>query len=455
MLPFLPATPPERLPLLRPDAGRLVGGVAAGLAAHLGVEVRHVRLVLIALSFVGGVGVVAYVFCWLVVPSGDPARAARDAVPAERARLSRGPVTSLRRLPVRDVLVGLLLVVGAVLLVGMRLGLRLGLEWVLPVLVIALGALLAWSQLDQVDRGRLLARSGGRTPVGLLRIVGGALLVVVGVLLLLGPELSAGELGTSLVAAFVMLAGLALVAAPWWLRLTRQLGAEREARAREAERADIAAHLHDSVLQTLALIRRGADDAEKVARLARAQERELREWLYDDRPQEGTSVAAELRRLVGQIEDGHFRGGEDAPARTVDTVVVGDCVPSPATTALLQATREALVNAVTHGAPPVSLFLEVRDDRVEAFVRDRGEGFDLDAVPTDRFGVRESILGRVRRRGGTAEIVVREGAGTEVRLSVPRAEPGDDAGAVPGTGAGASGADADASGAGAARAPGA
>ncbi|WP_240916172.1 ATP-binding protein [Sanguibacter sp. HDW7] len=423
MLPFLPATPPERLPLLRPDAGRLVGGVAAGLAAHLGLEVRHVRLALIGLSFVAGIGVTIYLFCWLVVPSGDPVAAAGEALPASRARLSRGPVASLRRLPVRDVLIGVLLVVGAGLLVAWRSGRHLGIEWVLPVLVIAVGALLAWSQLDEIDRGRLLARSGGRTPVGLLRIVGGALLVVVGVVLLLGPELTAGELGTSLVAALVMLAGLALVAAPWWLRLSRQLGAERVARAREAERADIAAHLHDSVLQTLALIRRGADDPEKVARLARAQERELREWLYDDRPQEGTSVAAELKRLVGQIEDGHFRGGEDAPARTVDTVVVGDCVPTPATTALLQATREALVNAVTHGAPPVSLFLEVRDDRVEVFVRDRGEGFDLDAVPTDRFGVRESILGRVRRRGGTAEIVVREGAGTEVRLSVPRAEP--------------------------------
>ncbi|WP_242493746.1 ATP-binding protein [Sanguibacter massiliensis] len=423
MLPFLPATPPERLPLLRPDAGRLVGGVAAGLAAHLGLEVRHVRLALIGLSFVGGIGVAIYVFCWLLVPAGDPVRAAGDALPASRARLSRGPAATLRRLPVRDILIGVLLVAGAVLLIGLRTGWHVGVEGVLPVLVIVVGALLAWSQLDDVDRGRLLARSGGRTPGALLRIAGGALLVIVGVVLLLGPELSAGELGTSLVAAFVMLAGLALVAAPWWLRLTRQLGAEREARAREAERADIAAHLHDSVLQTLALIRRGADDSEKVARLARAQERELREWLYDDRPQEGTSVAAELKRLVGQIEDGHFRGGEDAPARTVDTVVVGDCVPSPATTALLQATREALVNAVTHGAPPVSLFLEVRDDRVEAFVRDRGEGFDLDAVPTDRFGVRESILGRVRRRGGTAEIVVREGAGTEVRLSVPRAEP--------------------------------
>lgn len=443
MLPFLPATPPERLPLLRPDAGRLVGGVAAGLAAHLELQTRHVRLAFIGLSFVAGIGVALYVFCWLVVPSGDPAAAVGDSLPAARARLSRGPAQTLRRLPVRDVLIGALLVTGAVILIAQRSGHRLGVEWVLPVVVIAVGALLAWSQLDEVDRGRLLARSGGRTPVGLLRIAGGALLVVVGVVLLLGPELSASELGTSLVAAVVMLAGFALVAAPWWLRLTRQLGAERVARAREGERADIAAHLHDSVLQTLALIRHGADDPEKVARLARAQERELREWLYADRPQEGTSVAAELRVLVGQIEDGHFRGGQDAPARTVETVVVGDCVPTATTTALLQATREALVNAVTHGAPPVSLFLEVRDDRVEVFVRDRGAGFDVDAVPTDRFGVRESILGRVRRRGGTAEIVVREGAGTEVRLCVPHDAP-DDVSSAPTPPSASGGVDADA-----------
>ena len=173
------------------------------------------------------------------------------------------------------------------------------------------------------------------------------------------------------------------------------------------------------MLQTLALIRRSADRPEHVARLARAQERELREWLYADRPPEGTSIAAALRAVVAEVEDGRRGDEEDAAAAVIDMVVVGDGVPTAATTALLQATREALVNAVAHGRPPVSLYLEVSEDRAEVFVRDRGEGFDLDQVPSDRFGVRESIFGRVRRRGGEATITCRQDRGTEVHLSVP------------------------------------
>jgi signal transduction histidine kinase len=188
------------------------------------------------------------------------------------------------------------------------------------------------------------------------------------------------------VAAVAVLAGVALVLAPWWLRLVRELGDERAARARESERADIAAHLHDSVLQTLALIRARADDPTEVARMARAQERELRAWLYDDRPAPGTSVAAVLAAIVAEIED--TRTGPDGEAVTIETVVVGDTEPDANTDALLQATREALLNAVRHGRPPVSLYLEAGPEEVEVFVRDRGDGFDPDAVPADRFGVR-------------------------------------------------------------------
>ncbi|HEY5515575.1 MAG TPA: ATP-binding protein, partial [Pengzhenrongella sp.] len=196
-------------------------------------------------------------------------------------------------------------------------------------------------------------------------------------------------------------------------------GDERAARAREAVRADIAAHLHDSVLQTLALIRTRADQPAEVSRMARAQERELREWLYDDRSEPGTSLAAELRGVVGEVEDGR--------AVAIEAVVVGDRVPDADTEALLQATREALVNAVQHGRPPVSLYLEVAPDAVEVFVRDRGDGFDLDTVPLDRFGVRESIMGRVRRRGGTASVTSHPDRGTEVHLRIPVRAAGDQA----------------------------
>lgn len=415
-----------KLPLRRPERGRWIGGVAIGLAAHLDVPVRTVRLVLVLLVFLGGFGLALYGFCWLTVPTGDPVAAARMTQTTKPSRLSKGLAERVRVLPIKDIAIGVLLLIGAGLLVASRFGNRVDLSWVIPVLIALAGVGLAWSQLDGVERDRWLSRAGGRTPVGVLRLAGGLVLVLVGVLLLVGQDEPAALLAQSAVAAFAMLAGVGLVLAPWWIRLLSQLRFEQEARARESERADIAAHLHDSVLQTLALIRTGSDDSAHVARLARAQERELREWLYNDRPEIGTSVAADLRVIVGQVEDGRSPRGDRAIV--IDSVVVGDCVPSAESAALLQATREALVNAVAHGAPPISLYLEVGADQIEAFVRDRGEGFDPDTIASDRFGVRESILGRVRRRGGKATISSRPGHGTEVQLTVPRQRQREDDG---------------------------
>ncbi|HEY0185936.1 MAG TPA: PspC domain-containing protein [Cellulomonas sp.] len=417
---------PTRLPLRRPDRGRLVGGVAAGVALHLGLPVRLVRVLFLLLTPLAGAGPLLYVFWWVTVPVGDPCAVASAARPAALSRIARpqagDPVARLRRLPWTAIAVGVALIAGAVTLLAVRGGGQIGASWLVPLLLLIAGTALAWSQLDSAQRAR---RSGtARQPVSRLRLLGGLVIAGAGVLLLVGQQSDLGTLLQSTFAAIAVLAGVALVLAPWWLRLVRELGDERAARARESERADIAAHLHDSVLQTLALIRARADDPTEVARMARAQERELRTWLYDDRPAPGTSVAAALAAIVAEIED--TRTGPDGEAVTVETVVVGDCEPTPSTDALLQATREALLNAVRHGRPPVSLYLEVGPDEVEVFVRDRGEGFDPDAVPQDRFGVRESILGRVRRRGGRAAVVCKDGGGTEVRLSMPllAAEPG-------------------------------
>ncbi len=417
----LPAA--RRLPLRRPARGRWFGGVALGLAAHLNLPVTLVRLAFVVLVPVAGVGALLYVFWWLSVPAGDPADAAQEARPSTLVRLARrqAVLEPGRRLPVTDIAIGAVLVVAAVLLVAVRSGADVQVDWLLPALIVLAGLWLAWSQLDEVQRGRLRDRAGGRTPVSVLRVAGGILLAGVGVLLFVGLASGQGvetaTLAQSIVAALVMLGGVALVLTPWWLRLVRELGDERAARARESERADIAAHLHDSVLQTLALIRSRADDAGEVARMARAQERELREWLYDDRPAPGTSVAAALRGIVAEVEDS--RSGPTGDPVAVESVVVGDRVPDADTEALLQATREALVNAVVHGRPPVSLYLEVGTTEVEVFVRDHGDGFDLDDVGTDRFGVRESIIGRVRRRGGTATVTSSPQRGTEVHLVVP------------------------------------
>lgn len=417
--PAQPGTPARaRLPLRRPEHGRWFAGVATGLAAHLDLPVALVRLVLVALAPVAGVGIALYVFWWLAVPVGDPAAAAAAARPSALQRLARRQPLRAdgRRVPWAELALGALLVLAAGVLVAMRLGASLDAAWALPVLVVLVGVALAWSQLDAVQRGR---QDGRR--ISVLRLIGGGLLAAAGVLLVAGQAVGQGVepalLVQSAVAALAVLLGVGLVMAPWWVRLARELGDERAARAREAERADIAAHLHDSVLQTLALIRARSDEPAEVARMARAQERELREWLYDDRHEPGTSLVAALRAVVAEVEDS--RSGPEGDPVAVDVVVVGDRVPEPDTLALLQATREALVNAVVHGRPPVSLYLEVGPQAVEVFVRDRGGGFDLDDVGPDRFGVRESIMGRVRRRGGTARVTSSPERGTEVHLCMP------------------------------------
>lgn len=395
-----------------------------------------VRIGFVVLTGFAGAGLVAYIFWWVTVPAGVPT-VPEDVVPTERRRLAprlatgaaadagaadraaslaervrlSGPVS---RLAARDIWTGVLLLSGAALLVALRADWDPVASWVLPALIGLGGVALAWSQVDATERDRWVGGTGNglRSRTALLRLAGGVVLTMLGVLMLVGQDTPVSVLMQATIASVAMVAGVVLVSLPWWFRLVRQLGDERAARAREAERADIAAHLHDSVLQTLALIRARANDPEAVSRMARAQERELRGWLYDDRQEPGTSVAAELKDLVAEIEDAV------APL-TVETVVVGDCSPTECTAALLQAAREALLNAFKHGAPPVSVYLEVTDAVAEVFVRDRGAGFDLDEIAQDRFGVRESILGRVRRRGGSAEVVSRPGWGTEVRLRMP------------------------------------
>lgn len=400
------------------------------MAAHLDVPVRTVRIMATILALSGGLGVVAYVFLWATIPTGDPAAVAAEQRDPSLARLApRGPqawdgqgADRWANVPVRDILVGGLLLVGASALVANRLGVRIEWSWVLPVLIALAGVGIAWSQLDETERGRWLTRAGGRTPNVVLRLAGGVVLVLVGVLLLVSQDMTGSEIIPAVVAALAVLAGAALVLAPWWLRLGRELGEERAARERANERADIAAHLHDSVLQTLALIQRSASRPGEVTRLARNQERELREWLYKDRPAAGTSLATDAAALVAEVENTLTErlGGDEAVS--IDVVVVGDCAPSDATSALLQATREALVNAVVHGKPPVSLYLEISDQAAEVYVRDRGEGFDVDLVPHDRFGVRESIIGRVQRKGGEATVVSHGDRGTEIALRMPLAD---------------------------------
>jgi len=379
-----------RLPrgLVRAGDNRMVAGVAGGTGRYVGVDPMAVRLALVVLTLANGVGAVLYLAAWALLPDEDPA-----APPAGR------PVTTERT-------VGLgLVTLGTVLLFG-RTGLALppGVVW--AVVLSAIGFGLVWSQTDEEDRTRGL----------LWRAAGGGILLVVGLGALFA---SGGVLSTIGAVGLVVLAtglGVALLLGPWILRLWRDLATERRERIRSEERSEIAAHLHDSVLQTLALIQR-ADAPGRARTLARRQERELRAWLFDERPPDGDggddTLTSALERVVTDVEDRHDI--------EVDLVLVGDCPVDGRVDALVAAVREAAHNAARHaGVPEVSVYVEVEPQRVTAYVRDRGTGFDVDAVEPGRVGVRESIMGRMARHGGKAEIHTAPGDGTEVVLEVPR-----------------------------------
>ncbi|MFC3689066.1 PspC domain-containing protein [Aquipuribacter hungaricus] len=416
--------PAVRPPLRRREAGRVVAGVAAGLAAHLGAPVRTVRIVAVCAGFAMGVGVVAYLLLWLVLPVDGPA-GTRAGGPAGDGTPATGTRAPLRV----DGETGSWLLWGVVLTVlgGAALVQRAGVGVPVPTLlagtVAVTGAVIAWTHLDTGDRRRWVSGATGGTPRGALRLVLGLGLAATGLLLLALTGSEASVLRPAALATMAVLGGLGLLLAPWALRLWRGLEAERAARVRETERADIAAHLHDSVLQTLALIQRRSDDPAEVARLARAQERELRGWLYGSRAAqargalpgsqvaEPLSLAAAVERAVAQVEDTH--------AVPVEVVVVGDRATDARTDALVLALREAATNAVRHARPPVRVYVEVADDAVQAYVSDRGDGFDVDAVPEDRLGVRESVLGRMRRAGGSARVRRPAAGGTEVVLELP------------------------------------
>jgi signal transduction histidine kinase len=258
---------------------------------------------------------------------------------------------------------------------------------------------------------RTSLEAAGRERLGRVRLVSGATLVVGGAAWALArADFSAFRDG--LLAVIVTVVGLALITGPWWMRMATQLSAERAERIRTQERADIAARVHDSVLQTLALIQRNADSPREVARLARGQERTLRGLLYGDRATTG-QFGDELRTAAAEVEDAY--------AVTVDVVLVGDAPLDTNLAALAAAVREALVNAAKHsGVAAVSLYAEIEPEQVSVFVKDRGKGFEMDGIADDRQGVRGSIIGRVERHGGTVRVNSTPGIGTEVELRMTR-----------------------------------
>jgi signal transduction histidine kinase len=369
--------------------------VARGLADHLGVDVLVVRLAFVLLAAAGGAGVATYGLFWVFAP--------QNPYEAEAPRDRERDLTML--LALASLTVG-----GLLLLSALGMGLRPGLA--VPLVAVGIGVSILWRQADDDARARWRAATGTHRFSGAARAAVGVALVVVGAAAILGPANLDGTAG-GLMAALVVAAGLTLVSSPWWVRMARDLAAERSARIREQERAEVAAHVHDSVLHTLTLIQRHVDDPREVTRLARAQERELRGWLYRPAPDATQHLAAALERVAAEVEDAH--------GVAIEVVVVGDCALDDRLAALRDAAREALVNAAKYAVgASVSVYAEVEPEQVNVFVRDRGPGFDPDTVPEDRLGLRQSVRGRMARNGGTATVRSSPGDGTEVQLEMPR-----------------------------------
>jgi signal transduction histidine kinase/phage shock protein PspC (stress-responsive transcriptional regulator) len=398
----------------------IIGGVAAGLARHLGLPVLWVRVGFIAATVLSGLGVALYAGWWLLLPADSAFHTGTPG--AESAtRGGRRPGVRRRLGDAGPLIVLAALGLGAALLVGATLG-KGAVFWSVMLGLVGLGLL--WRQADEVQRERwftaeamnpvrIVFGSGGWASYA--RVFLGVGLVVTALFIIGFDGGSLQEARLAVLAGGLGVIGLLFVVGPWIFRLSSDLSAERAERIRTQERADVAAHLHDSVLQTLALIQKSSGDAATVARLARAQERDLRSWLYAGEAIDDRSVASALRGAAAEVEDAH--------GVSIEVVAVGDCPMHETLRPVVAAAREAMTNAAKHaGTGHVDVYAEIDGAAVSVFVRDRGVGFDPAAVPEDRLGVRNSIVDRLARHGGTAEVRSTPGDGTEIRLRLPRSD---------------------------------
>jgi signal transduction histidine kinase/phage shock protein PspC (stress-responsive transcriptional regulator) len=402
--------------------GRVLAGVAGGVADHLGVPDRTIRLLFILMTVFGGFGVLIYAALWFLMP---PATAPAPKTPGAAWAEHTGRRTTRTRSRKEDLgqLTALLVLGAGLLLLLQSAGLGISGKMFWPLVFAVTGLALIWKQADDTQReewkktsprfpllGVLLGKGGFTS---LLRVAIGLILVGTAVTVFLVQNGKLSMAGDVLVSLLLATIGIGVIAGPWVHRLTRDLSAERSERIRTQERADMAAHLHDSVLQTLTLIQKQAHDPRAVMRLARTQERDLRSWLYDEKDQADQTLVGAAKRAAAEVEDRH--------GIPVEVVTVGDCDLTDELSSLVRAAGEAMVNAAKHsGADKIDVFVEVDGDRVEMFVRDRGKGFDADAVPEDRVGLRHSVIGRMERHGGRAQVRSSPGMGTEVRLEMDR-----------------------------------
>jgi signal transduction histidine kinase len=404
---------PQR-PLRRNVDGALFGGVCSGTARRLGVRTRTVRIVTVLLALFFALGVATYMTLWILVPR-------------------RGEATSIFTRTFNDrrdkeilfaVSIAVLTLLIAFITVGVGApGVSL---WFLA--LCCLEAVMIWRGASEEEREQLrqIASNLTKMRAGVtdgwravaLRTGLGIIFIIWGISLMSRVSRENGAAGYVLIGAVFLVLGLFVLFAPWWIRTVRDLSLERRERVRAQDRADMAAHVHDSVMQTLSLIQRSANDQNEVTRLARQQERDLRSWLAN--PEKFGAKPTSARTLSQSILDLEIEI-EDIYDVSVDAVMVGDAPLDEATLALVAACREATLNAAKwSGARNVAIYVEVEEGQVSIFVRDQGSGFDRDAIGTDRHGIAGSIIERMRRHGGTAAVTSSLGAGTEVELRLPR-----------------------------------
>ncbi|WP_031160914.1 PspC domain-containing protein [Streptosporangium roseum] len=386
--------PPEApaLPrLIRPVEGRLVAGVAQGAAAQLRLDPVALRLAFVLLTLLDGIGAVAYAALWMFT--------SRELYEGREPSRDWSQVAAYGA-------IGL-----SLMALGWLTGASTGGIGAWPIAVGGIGSLILWQQADPDRRQRWMNSTVGQVRQNRVRTLAGLALVVVGAIgfLVVTDELGSARPGVMF--TLVVVGGVALIAAPWLAALWKELQRERRERIRQEERAEFAAHVHDSVLHTLTLIQRSANDSREVMRLARSQERELRNWLYQPKQDADASVAAAVRRVAAEEEDAH--------GVPIEVVCVGDCPLTPELSAMVQAARQAMVNAAKYSESSViSVYAEAEPEEVTIFIRDRGVGFDMGQVPEDRMGIRQSIIGRMERHGGSARVRTEAGEGTEVMLTM-------------------------------------
>ena len=384
----------------------LVAGVAAGIAAHFRVPVWVIRSGFILLCAWKLSGAVAYAVLWAILAREEKS-VPIGLVAAER----QGRRTVIRKANWPQILgwVGSCLVVlGIAYVITLYDSSWVGRDAVF-IATIGIGIAIVWLTRDATWPrwwkiltsliGILLAWSGGTV-----------------VLTHLWDEFSIDVSAYILrYLAIAFAAGAAMIACgigflPWIIH-PKRTEEDKQAELIAQTRADIAAHLHDSVLQTLAVIQKKSTDAKAVAQLARHQEKELREWLYSENTDEESMTTA-LKEVIAELESTY-------PV-AVELVTVGDHEMTVELDAVVRAAREAILNAAKHsGADKIDVYAEISVERAEAYIRDRGRGFKTEDIGEDRMGIRGSIIDRMTRYGGTVDIRSTEGEGTEIRLSMP------------------------------------